>query len=126
MASEADPFANGVDGVTVRPTSACLRNHPLPPLDKIGLPERLHNFPRTNHRENFGYPFYLFEDGHWEWKLRWACRAASHAWTRAIAEKDISLVIPPRERAKTPQGTERQALLEESLCLAIVDKCLDM
>lgn len=81
-----------------------LRYHHVPKLTEIYLPERLQSFPRTTYEENFGHSWYLYEEGGYEWKLRWVARAASHAWTRAIAAKDIDLVISSAGAAQTSAG----------------------
>lgn len=99
-------------------------SHLLPPLETLRLLPRLQTFPRTVHEENFGYPWYLYEDGHWKWKLRWAARAASRAWGAAMAHGDIERAVPPR--CSGVAGQERQEVLEDSLCLAIVDRALEM
>lgn len=113
---------------TIQLTPDDLRHHykHLPPLSRICLPESLLGFPRTVHEENFGHPWYLFERKQYQWKMRWACRATSRGWSRAIEHEDISHALPPRHRDPPPQGKERRVLLEESLCLAVADKALDL
>lgn len=122
----SDPLS-AFDTIRVTTEDILSHYHDLPPLSTIYLPEDMQSFPRTRYEENFGYPWYLYvEDGHFQWKMRWAARAASRAWWRAIERGDITYAIPPRYRDPMPEGTNRQVLLEESLCLAVVDKALEM
>lgn len=120
-----DPLA-AFDTIRVTTEDIQTHYHDLPPLSTIYLPEDMLSFPRNRYEENFGYPWYLYVDGQYAWKMRWAARAASRAWRRAIERGDITYAIPPRYRDPMPEGKDRQVLLEESLCLTVVDKALEM
>lgn len=123
--SSDDPLAR-FSTIQITEEDIRLRYEHLPKLTGIYLPERLQSFPRTQYEENFGHPWYLYEEGEYEWKMRWAARAASRGWLRAIKRGDITYAIPPRYRHPAPEGQDRQFLLQESLSLAVADKALEM